>query len=53
MGVIAFQNGDYHSAEKNFKAALQKAQITSGEVLSETWETLLSNLGHACRKLGR
>ena len=42
-----------HSAEKNFKAALQKAQITSGEVLSETWETLLSNLGHACRKPGR
>ena len=53
MGVIAFQNGDYLSAEKNFKAALQKAQITSGEVLSETWEMLLSNHGHACCKPGR
>jgi len=53
MGVIAFQNGDYMSAEKYFKEALQKAQISSGEVLSDTWETLLNNLGHACRKLGR
>ena len=32
MGVIAFQNGDYMSAEKYFKEALQKAQISSGEV---------------------
>ena len=53
IGVIAFQNGDFITAEKYFREALQKAQIASGEVLSETWETLLNNLGHACRKLGR
>lgn len=53
MGVIAFQNGDNILAERYFKEALQKAEISRGEVLSETWETLLNNLGHACRKLGR
>lgn len=53
MGVIAFQNGDYVAAEKYFKEALQKAQGNSGEALAETWETLLNNLGHVCRKLER
>ncbi|XP_031573394.1 cell division cycle protein 16 homolog [Actinia tenebrosa] len=52
MGVIEYQNGDYPRAEKHFKDALEKAQNISGEVLSETWETLLSNLGHTYRKLG-
>ena len=53
MGVIAFRNGNYLTAEKYFRQSLQKAQMISGEVLSETWETLLNNLGHACRKLGK
>lgn len=53
MGVIAFQNGDYVAAERYFKEALQKAQGNSGEALAETWETLLNNLGHVCRKLER
>lgn len=53
VGVIEYQNGDYSKAEKNFKSALQKAQMISGEVLSETWEPLLSNLGHTYRKLGK
>lgn len=53
MGVISFRNGNYIAAENYFRQSLRKAQMINGEVISETWETLLNNLGHACRKLGK
>lgn len=53
MGVIVYQNGDHIAAEKFFREALHKVQVTSGGILSETWEPLLNNLAHACRKRGK
>ncbi|EDO45312.1 predicted protein [Nematostella vectensis] len=53
LGVIKYQNGDYLQAEKHFKESLQKAQKVSGEVLSQTWESLMTNLGHTFRKQGK
>ncbi|XP_074658547.1 cell division cycle protein 16 homolog [Tubulanus polymorphus] len=51
MGVIAFQNQDWETAEKFFRDALDKIRAVSREMIPETWEPLLNNLGHVCRKL--
>uniref|UniRef100_T1JHN4 peptidylprolyl isomerase n=1 Tax=Strigamia maritima TaxID=126957 RepID=T1JHN4_STRMM len=51
MGVIAFQNQEWSTAEGYFKSALAKVQSENHTVLSDKWEPLLNNLGHVCRKL--
>lgn len=52
MGVIAFHNQDYQTAENKFREAL--AKVSSGDCLvNECWETLINNLGHACRRNGK
>jgi anaphase-promoting complex subunit 6 len=41
-------------AEKYFSAALRQVKLISdGSVVSDKWESLLNNLGHTSRKLGR
>ncbi|KAL5004197.1 hypothetical protein ScPMuIL_017653 [Solemya velum] len=50
MGVIAFKNQDWITAEKYFKIALEKVQSVTEKVMFEKWEPLLNNLGHTCRK---
>ncbi|KAJ8669052.1 hypothetical protein QAD02_000311 [Eretmocerus hayati] len=52
IAVIAFQNNDYKTAEKNFKEALKKLQSSLRDtILPSKWEALLNNLGHTCRKM--
>ncbi|XP_066994017.2 cell division cycle protein 16 homolog isoform X2 [Anabrus simplex] len=51
MGVIAFQNQDYHAAERHFQEALTRVRSINELALAEKWEALLNNLGHTCRKL--
>jgi len=57
LGVTAFHNQDLNGAEKYFSDALLRVQaigkknMSSG--LSDKWESLLNNLGHTMRKLGR
>lgn len=51
MGVIAFQNQDYMTAEQYFLDALEKVRCVSNQITIEKWETLHNNLGHTCRKL--
>jgi len=57
LGVTAFNNGNYERAEKYFSDALLKIESVSivgnSSVMSEKWESLLNNLGHTYRKLGR
>ena len=57
LGVTAFTSGNLEMAEKYFSDALlrvetvTKSGLTSS--LSDKWESLLNNLGHTYRKLGR
>merc|ERR1712183_1158073 len=57
LGVTAFNNQNYERAEKYLSDALlrvdsvSRAGVSSG--LAEKWESLLNNLGHTYRKLGR
>ena len=57
LGVTAFNNGNYERAEKYLSDALLKVESVSragsSVGLSEKWESLLNNLGHTYRKLGR
>jgi len=58
LGVTAFSNQDYESAEMYFASALRRliaVKNTSGlsAGLAEKWEPLLNNLGQTYRKLGR
>jgi len=58
LGVTAFSNQDYESAEMYFTSALRRltaVKNTSGlsAGLAEKWEPLLNNLGQTYRKLGR
>ncbi|XP_043927047.1 cell division cycle protein 16 homolog [Protopterus annectens] len=51
VGVVAFQNGDWKTAEKWFLDTLEKIKAIGNEVTVDKWEPLLNNLGHVCRKL--
>ncbi|XP_055492604.1 cell division cycle protein 16 homolog isoform X1 [Leucoraja erinacea] len=51
MGVVAFQNADWKTAEKYFRDALEKVRAIGNEVTVDKWEPLMNNLGHVCRKL--
>uniref|UniRef100_A0A671NS56 Cell division cycle protein 16 homolog n=1 Tax=Sinocyclocheilus anshuiensis TaxID=1608454 RepID=A0A671NS56_9TELE len=51
VAVVAFQNGDYKTAEKLFLDAMDKIKAIGNEVTVDKWEPLLNNLGHVCRKL--
>jgi len=59
LGVTAYNNKNYESAEKYLNDALLKIESinkrsgVSGSSLSDKWESLLNNLGHTYRKLGR
>ncbi|CAL1530230.1 unnamed protein product [Lymnaea stagnalis] len=53
MGVIAFGNTNYEEAESHFLKALDRVREVSREMLPERWESLLNNLGHVSRKLGK
>lgn len=51
-GVISYHNGDYKTAERQFKEAMKKIQCGLKDViLPNKWEALLNNLGHTCRKM--
>lgn len=51
VAVVAFQNGDWKTAEKLFLDAMEKMKAIGYEVTVDKWEPLLNNLGHVCRKL--
>lgn len=54
LGTVAYQNGDYPLADKCFAQAVDMIRINSAgdtKPIDETWEPLLNNLGHVCRKL--
>uniref|UniRef100_A0AAY4EDT2 Cell division cycle protein 16 homolog n=1 Tax=Denticeps clupeoides TaxID=299321 RepID=A0AAY4EDT2_9TELE len=51
VAVVAFQNGDWKTAEKYFLDAMDKIKAIGNEVTVDKWEPLLNNLGHVCRKL--
>ncbi|KAI4886077.1 hypothetical protein NFI96_030131 [Prochilodus magdalenae] len=51
IAVVAFQNGDWKTAEKYFLDAMEKIKAIGSEVTVDKWEPLLNNLGHVCRKL--
>lgn len=53
MGVTCYQNEEYIQAESYFNKALLQVKQVQGSVLSSKWESLLNNLGHTCRKLGK
>jgi len=53
LGVTCFQNGDYEGAEKQMLMALNQVQSVKQSTLSSKWESLLNNLGHTARKLGK
>ncbi|XP_033226801.1 cell division cycle protein 16 homolog isoform X2 [Belonocnema kinseyi] len=51
-GVISYHNGDFKTAERQFKEAMKKIQSGLKDViLPNKWEALLNNLGHVCRKM--
>ncbi|XP_026152158.1 cell division cycle protein 16 homolog [Mastacembelus armatus] len=51
VAVVAFQNGDWKTAERLFLDAMEKIKAIGNEVTVDKWEPLLNNLGHVCRKL--
>lgn len=53
LGVTCFQNADYEEAEKHMLKALTQVQKVHQSALSSKWESLLNNLGHTARKLGK
>ena len=53
LGVACFQNGDFEAAEKHMLKALKQVQSVKQSTLSSQWESLLNNLGHLARKLGK
>ena len=57
LGVTAYTTGQYERAEKYLSDALLRVEGVSrsglSSSLSDKWESLLNNLGHTHRKLGR
>ena len=55
--MTAFSSGHYDRAEKYLSDALLRVESVSrsglSSSLSDKWESLLNNLGHTHRKLGR
>ena len=55
--MTAFSSGHYDRVEKYLSDALLRVESVSrtalSSYLSDKWEILLNNLGHAHRKLGR
>ena len=60
LGAVAYQNSDYQLAEKCFLQAVDmvsRLRHTASNndcndfPMDDTWEPLLNNLGHVCRKL--
>ena len=50
MSLINFS---YEGAEKQMLMALNQVQSVKQSTLSSKWESLLNNLGHTARKLGK
>ena len=57
LGVTSFTSGNLEMAEKYFSDALLRLETLTksglSSSLSDKWESLLNNLGHTYRKLGR
>ena len=53
LGMTCFQNGDFETAEKHMLKALKQVQSVKQSTFSSQWESLLNNLGHTARKLGK
>ena len=53
LGVTCFQNGDFEGAEKQMLMALDQVNSVKQSTTSSKWESLLNNLGHTARKLGK
>jgi len=57
LGVTSFSSGNFERAEKYFSDALLRVESVTRtglcSSLSDKWESLLNNLGHTYRKLGR
>jgi len=60
LGVTAYNNQNYETAERYLSDALLKVESINKTSrtgascgLADKWESLLNNLGHTCRKLGR
>lgn len=60
LGSVAYQNGDYHLAEKCYLQSVEmvgrlhraSSESNNGDMpVDDTWEPLLNNLGHVSRKL--
>ncbi|XP_073980642.1 cell division cycle protein 16 [Rhodnius prolixus] len=51
MGVVAYQNNDFLTAEKYFEEALARVKEIDEVIIADKWEPLFNNLGHTCRKL--
>ncbi|KAK9512663.1 hypothetical protein O3M35_001037 [Rhynocoris fuscipes] len=51
MGVVAYQNNDFLTAEKYFEEALARVKKIDEIIIADKWEPLFNNLGHTCRKL--
>jgi anaphase-promoting complex subunit 6 len=51
LGTVAYQNDEFVKAEKCFTQAMEMVRQSSDGPVDDTWEPLLNNLGHVCRKL--
>ena len=51
LGTVAYQNDEFTKSEQCFLQALEMIRHSSDNMIDDTWEPLLNNLGHVCRKL--
>ncbi|XP_068240729.1 cell division cycle protein 16 homolog [Palaemon carinicauda] len=51
LGVVAFSNQEYESAEDYMRRAVTLVEESGVVVVPEKWAVLLNNLAHTCRKL--
>ena len=49
LATVAYHNEEFAKAEEYFVQAMDMVKYASD--IDETWEPLLNNLGHVCRKL--